>query len=129
MPTSWASPASGLARLDITTATEGWSDEQRRYDPAAGLMYRFDGAIGSWHSSRVPAAGGGTDDVPGSAGRRPPPGRHALDLDLERKTQNRANEHDEPENGHILQGRRNGYRPDKVCGNQDFQGQQDCTTE
>ena len=68
-------------------------------------------------------------DVPGSAGRRSPPGRDALDLDFERKTQNRANEHDEPENGHILQGRRNGYGPDKVGGNQDFQGQQDRTTE
>ena len=31
-----------LNRLYITTATEGWSDEQRRAAPAAGLVYRFD---------------------------------------------------------------------------------------
>jgi sugar lactone lactonase YvrE len=29
----------GLTRLYITTATENWSDEQRRYEPAAGLVY------------------------------------------------------------------------------------------
>jgi hypothetical protein len=28
--------------LYITTATEDWSDEQRRADPAAGLVYRLD---------------------------------------------------------------------------------------
>jgi sugar lactone lactonase YvrE len=32
----------GLNRLYVTTATEGWSDEQRRADPAAGLVYRLD---------------------------------------------------------------------------------------
>ena len=32
----------GLARLYVTTATEGWTDEQRRADPAAGLVYRLD---------------------------------------------------------------------------------------
>ena len=32
----------GLSRLYVTTATEGWSDEQRRAEPAAGLVYRFD---------------------------------------------------------------------------------------
>ena len=26
----------------MTTATEGWSDEQRRAEPAAGLVYRLD---------------------------------------------------------------------------------------
>ena len=37
----------GLHRLYVTTATEGWSEEQRRSDPAAGLVYRFDtGATG-----------------------------------------------------------------------------------
>ena len=30
----------GLNRLFVTTATEGWTDEQRRADPAAGLVYR-----------------------------------------------------------------------------------------
>ena len=30
------------SRLFVTTATEDWSDEQRRADPAAGLTYRFD---------------------------------------------------------------------------------------
>ena len=31
----------------MTTATEGWSEEQRRSEPAAGLVYRFDtGATG-----------------------------------------------------------------------------------
>ena len=32
----------GLNRLYVTTATEDWSDEQRRAEPAAGLVYRFD---------------------------------------------------------------------------------------
>ena len=32
----------GLNRLYVTTATENWSDEQRRAEPAAGLVYRFD---------------------------------------------------------------------------------------
>jgi hypothetical protein len=26
----------------VTTATEDWSEEQRRADPLAGLVYRFD---------------------------------------------------------------------------------------
>jgi len=32
----------GLNRLFVTTATEGWTEEQRRGDPAAGLVYRYD---------------------------------------------------------------------------------------
>ena len=32
----------GLGRLFVTTATEGWSDERRRAEPAAGLVYRLD---------------------------------------------------------------------------------------
>lgn len=32
----------GLGRLYVTTATEGWTDEQRRDTPAAGLVYRLD---------------------------------------------------------------------------------------
>lgn len=32
----------GLHRLYVTTATEGWTDEQRRDEPAAGLVYRLD---------------------------------------------------------------------------------------
>ncbi len=31
-----------MNRLYVTTATEGWSDEQRRADPSAGIVYRFD---------------------------------------------------------------------------------------
>jgi hypothetical protein len=31
-----------MDRLYVTTATENWTDEQRRADPAAGLVYRFD---------------------------------------------------------------------------------------
>jgi sugar lactone lactonase YvrE len=40
--TSCAFAGPGLRRLYITTATEDWSDKQRRAEPAAGLMYRFD---------------------------------------------------------------------------------------
>jgi sugar lactone lactonase YvrE len=40
--TSCAFGGPGLHRLYVTTATEAWSDEQRRAEPAAGLMYRFD---------------------------------------------------------------------------------------
>jgi sugar lactone lactonase YvrE len=32
----------GLNLLYVTTATEHWTDEQRRAEPAAGLVYRFD---------------------------------------------------------------------------------------
>ena len=31
-----------LNLLFVTTATEGWTDEQRQAEPAAGLVYRFD---------------------------------------------------------------------------------------
>lgn len=31
-----------MRTLFVTTATEGWSDEQRRADPAAGLIYRYE---------------------------------------------------------------------------------------
>ena len=40
--TSCAFAGPDLRRLYVTTATEGWSDEQRRADPAAGIVYRFD---------------------------------------------------------------------------------------
>jgi sugar lactone lactonase YvrE len=40
--TSCAFAGPGMNRLYVTTATENWSDEQRRADPAAGLVYRFD---------------------------------------------------------------------------------------
>jgi sugar lactone lactonase YvrE len=42
--TSCAFAGSGLNRLYVTTATENWSDEERRAEPAAGLTYRFDTA-------------------------------------------------------------------------------------
>ena len=32
----------GLHRLYVTTATENWTDDQRRAEPAAGLVYRLD---------------------------------------------------------------------------------------
>ena len=32
----------GLTRLYVTTATQDWTDAQRRADPGAGLVYRFD---------------------------------------------------------------------------------------
>jgi sugar lactone lactonase YvrE len=40
--TSCAFAGPGLNRLYVTTATEDWSDEQRRAEPTAGLTYRFD---------------------------------------------------------------------------------------
>ncbi len=40
--TSCAFAGLGLNRLYVTTATEGWSDAERRAEPAAGLVYRFD---------------------------------------------------------------------------------------
>ncbi len=35
-----------LDRLYVTTATEFWTDEQRRAEPAAGLVYRLDAVTG-----------------------------------------------------------------------------------
>ncbi len=40
--TSCAFAGPRLSWLYVTTATEGWSDERRRTEPAAGLGYRFD---------------------------------------------------------------------------------------
>jgi sugar lactone lactonase YvrE len=40
--TSCAFAGPALNRLYVTTATEGWSDEQRRAEPAAGIVYRFE---------------------------------------------------------------------------------------
>jgi sugar lactone lactonase YvrE len=40
--TSCAFAGIGLRRLYVTTASEGWTDEQRRADPAAGVLYRID---------------------------------------------------------------------------------------
>jgi sugar lactone lactonase YvrE len=40
--TSCAFAGPDLSRLYVTTATEGWSDEQRRAEPAAGVVYRFE---------------------------------------------------------------------------------------
>ncbi len=40
--TSCAFAGPGLHRLYVTSATENWNDAQRREDPAAGLVYRFD---------------------------------------------------------------------------------------
>jgi sugar lactone lactonase YvrE len=45
--TSCAFAGRRLNRLYVTTATEDWSDEQRRDEPASGLVYRFEtGATG-----------------------------------------------------------------------------------
>ncbi len=40
--TSCAFAGPELNRLYVSTATEGWSDEQRRAEPAAGILYRFE---------------------------------------------------------------------------------------
>jgi sugar lactone lactonase YvrE len=40
--TSCAFAGPGMNRLYVTTATEDWSEEQRRAEPGAGLVYRFD---------------------------------------------------------------------------------------
>ncbi len=40
--TSCAFGGPGLTRLYVTTGTEGWSDERRRDEPAAGLVYQFE---------------------------------------------------------------------------------------
>jgi sugar lactone lactonase YvrE len=39
--TSCAFAGPGPHQLYVATATEGWSDEERRAEPAAGLVYRF----------------------------------------------------------------------------------------
>jgi sugar lactone lactonase YvrE len=53
---AFAGPA--LDRLYVTTATEGWSDERRRADPAAGLVYRLEpGATGRAAAPFVPDPG------------------------------------------------------------------------
>ena len=39
--TSCAFAGAGLSTLYVTTATENWSDDQRRAEPSAGLVYRL----------------------------------------------------------------------------------------
>ena len=48
----------GLHRLFVTTATEGWTDEQRRSDLAAGLVYRVDTDATGQAGSAVPPGSG-----------------------------------------------------------------------
>jgi sugar lactone lactonase YvrE len=45
-----------LDRLYVTTATEFWTDEQRRASPGDGLVYRVDAAIGVTGRAAVPFA-------------------------------------------------------------------------
>ena len=60
----------GLHRLFVTTATEGWSDAQRRADPAAGRVYRVDtDATGRPVAPFIPDPAGGKT----SPGEREPP--------------------------------------------------------
>jgi sugar lactone lactonase YvrE len=40
--TSCAFAGAGLHQLYVTTGTENWTDAQRRAEPAAGLVYRFE---------------------------------------------------------------------------------------
>ncbi len=48
----------GLNRLYVTTATEGWSDDRRRAEPGAGLVYRID-------TDAIGPAGGAVRPRPG----------------------------------------------------------------
>ena len=48
----------GLHRLFVTTATEGWTDEQRHSDLAAGLVYRVDTDATGRPGSAVPPGSG-----------------------------------------------------------------------
>jgi sugar lactone lactonase YvrE len=43
--TSCAFGGPGLNRLYVTTATEDWSEEQRRAEPTAGLVYSFETSV------------------------------------------------------------------------------------
>ena len=80
------------------------------------------------------AAGGGLSgafvrwlwgrDGSGAAQRGPAPGRHALDLDLQREAQERPDQHDEPEDQDVVEGRGYGDRPDQVGGDEDLQPEQ-----
>ncbi len=78
--TSCAFAGTGLHRLYVTTATEGWSDEQRHADPAAGLVYRFEtNAVGvaaapfrpdpAWWAAMV--SSGGSDQALDGGHRQP----------------------------------------------------------
>ena len=80
--TSCAFAGPGLNRLYVTTATEDWSDEERRADPTAGLVYRFDtDAVGRpaapfrpdptwWAKCSASTAGRGHRDPPPAAPSR-----------------------------------------------------------
>jgi MFS family permease len=68
--------------------------------------------------------GGPGPGRPCAAQLRPAPGRYALDLDLQREAQERPDQHDEPEDQDVLQGRGHGDGPDQVGGDEDLQAQQ-----
>ncbi len=66
--TSCAFAGTGLHRLYVTTATENWSDERRRGEPAAGLVYRLDtDATGRAAATFAPDADWWMTDRPGRA--------------------------------------------------------------
>ena len=52
----------GLNLLYVTTATEHWTDEQRRAEPAAGLVYRFNTAGDRSPRRTVPSRSGVVGD-------------------------------------------------------------------
>ena len=64
----------GLHRLFVTTATEGWTDEQRRSDLDAGLVYRVDTDATGRPQRRTARIRRGGKDSPGD-GEPPTPRR------------------------------------------------------
>ena len=80
--TSCAFAGPGLNHLYVTTATEGWTDEQRRASPAAGLIYRFEtDTVGrqaapfrpdpGWWARAIDRGSGGSDQALDGGHRQP----------------------------------------------------------
>ena len=59
-----------------------------------------------------------------SAGHVALPGQFSFDFQLQRQTQECADEHDHSQHDYILQGRRNNHSPNQVASNEKFQTEQ-----
>jgi hypothetical protein len=78
---------------------------------------------------RSERAVGGPLDCGSAAGHGTPPRHDALDLGLQRERQERPDQHDQPEDQNVGQGRRYGHGPDQIRGHQDFQSEQQRAAE
>src|SRR3954467_15290507 len=73
---------------------------------------------------RSSGSGDRLGQMPSAPDKRSTPGRNALDLDLQGEAQNGPDQHDQPEDGHVLHGRLDRDRAYQVGSHQDLEAEQ-----